>query len=203
MNTLQLGEGRLEVICGPMFSGKTEELLRRVRRAVIAHQPTVLIKPATDTRYAVNEIVSHDKNAMPSKVVSKSKDILDSLEVDGDGRSALVIAIDEAQFFDDDLPEVCNELANRGLRVIVAGLDLDFTGKPFGAMPTLLALAEEVTKLHSVCVETGRDAHFSHRIAGGNDTVELGEKDRYVPLARHAFVAFRAPKKKTDPETDG
>jgi len=201
MNTLQLGEGRLEVICGPMFSGKTEELLRRVRRAVIAHQPTLLIKPATDTRYAVNEIVSHDKNAMPSKVVSKSKDILESLDVDG--RSALVIAIDEAQFFDDDLPEVCNELANRGLRVIVAGLDLDFTGKPFGAMPTLLALAEEVTKLHSVCVETGRDAHFSHRIAGGVDTVELGEKDRYVPLARHAFVAFRAPKKKTDSETDG
>ncbi|GAF91680.1 unnamed protein product, partial [marine sediment metagenome] len=108
-----------------------------------------------------------------------------------DGRMALVVAIDEAQFFDDELPEVCNELANRGLRVIVAGLDLDFTGKPFGCMPQLLALAEEVTKLHAVCMETGRAAHFSHRIAGGDSTIELGEKDRYVPLARHAFVVFR------------
>ncbi len=200
INTLPIGEGRLEVICGPMFSGKTEELLRRVRRAVIAHQPTVLIKPATDTRYAVNEVVSHDKNTMPSKVVSKSKDIFKSLDVDG--RSALVIAIDEAQFFDEDLPDVCNELANKGLRVIVAGLDLDFTGEPFGSMPRLLALAEEVTKLHSVCVETGRAAHFSHRITGGQATVELGEKDRYVPLARHAFVVFRAPKKKKGSETN-
>jgi thymidine kinase len=189
VTTLPLGEGRLEVVCGPMFSGKTEELLRRVRRAIIAHQPTVLIKPATDTRYAINEVVSHDKNAMPSKVVSTSKDILKSLEVDG--RSALVVANDEAQFFDNDLPDVCNELANRGLRVIVAGLDLDFTGEPFGSMPRLLALAEEVTKLHAVCVETGRAAHFSHRIAGGTNTVELGEKDRYVPLARHAYVAYR------------
>ena len=189
VTTLPLGEGRLEVVCGPMFSGKTEELLRRVRRAMIAHQPTLIIKPATDTRYAVDEVVSHDKNAMPSKVVSASKDILNSLEVDG--RRALVVAIDEAQFFDDDLPDVCNELANRGLRVIVAGLDLDFTGKPFGSMPRLLALAEEVTKLHAVCMETGRAAHFSHRIAGGDKTVELGEKDRYMPLARHAFVMFR------------
>jgi len=189
VTTLPLGEGRLEVVCGPMFSGKTEELLRRVRRAVIAHQPTLIIKPATDTRYAIDEVVSHDKNAMPSKVVKKSRDILNSLEVDG--RMAVVVAIDEAQFFVDDLPDVCNELANRGLRVIVAGLDLDFTGKPFGCMPQLLALAEEVTKLHAVCMETGRAAHFSHRIAGGDNTVELGEKDRYVPLARHAFVVFR------------
>ena len=184
-----LGEGRLEVICGPMFSGKTEELLRRVRRSLIAKLPTLLVKPATDTRYAVGDVVSHDKTAMPSVVVEKSSDILDVLEVDG--RQALVVAIDEAQFFTDDLAGVCNELANRGLRVIVAGLDLDFTGKPFGSMPDLLALAEEVTKLHAVCVETGRQAHFSHKIAGSDETVELGEKDKYIPLARHAFVAAR------------
>jgi thymidine kinase len=189
-----LGEGRLEVICGPMFSGKTEELLRRVRRSLIARQPTLLVKPATDTRYAVNDVVSHDKNAMPSRVVEKSRDILDVLEVDG--RSAIVVAIDEAQFFDDELPSVCNELANRGLRVIVAGLDLDFNGKPFGSMPELLAFAEEVTKLHAVCVETGRAAHFSHKIAGGGDTVELGEKDLYIPLARHAYVAARSDQAK-------
>ncbi len=184
-----LGEGRLEVICGPMFSGKTEELLRRVRRSLIAKLPTLLIKPATDTRYALDDVVSHDKNAMPSVVVEKASDILNVLEVEG--RSALVVAIDEAQFFDDDLANVCNKLANRGLRVIVSGLDLDFTGKPFGSMPDLLALAEEVTKLHSVCIETGRQAHFSHKIAGSEDTVELGEKDKYIPLTRHAFVAAR------------
>ena len=171
ISTLPLGEGRLEVICGPMFSGKTEELLRRVRRSLIAHQPTLLVKPATDTRYAVNDVVSHDKNTMASKVVEKSADILDALEVDG--RQALVVAIDEAQFFDNGLPGVCNELANRGLRVIVAGLDLDFNGKPFGSMPEILALAEEVTKLHSVCVETGRAAHFSHKIAGGDKTCNV------------------------------
>ena len=184
-----LGEGRLEVICGPMFSGKTEELLRRVRRSVIAKRPTLLVKPATDTRYAIGDIVSHDKTAMPSVVVERASDILEVLEVDG--KQPLVVAIDEAQFFRDNLAEVCNELANRGLRVIVAGLDLDFTGKPFGSMPELLALAEEVTKLHAVCIETGRQAHFSHKIAGSKETVELGEKDKYIPLARHAFVAAR------------
>ena len=184
-----LGQGRLEIICGPMFSGKTEELLRRVRRSIIAKLPTLLIKPATDTRYAVGDVVSHDKTAMPSVVVKNAADILKVLEVDG--RHALVVAIDEAQFFNDDLAEVCNELANQGLRVIVAGLDLDFTGKPFGSMPELLALAEEVTKLHAVCVETGRQAHFSHKIAGSDETVELGEKDKYIPLTRHAFVAAR------------
>ena len=189
ISTLPLGEGRLEVICGPMFSGKTEELLRRIRRSQIAKLPTVLVKPATDTRYAIGDVVSHDKNAMPSVVVKKASDIMDVLEVEG--RSALVVGIDEAQFFDEDLPKVCSTLADRGMRVIVAGLDLDFNGKPFGSMPQLLALAEEVTKLHAVCVETGRSAHFSHKIAGSSETVELGEKDKYIPLARHAFVAAR------------
>lgn len=189
LSSLPIGEGRLEVVCGPMFSGKTEELLRRVRRSQIARLPTVLVKPAIDTRYAVGDVVSHDKNAMPSVVVEKASDIMNVLEVDG--RPALVVAIDEAQFFDDDLPRVCSELANKGMRVIVAGLDLDFNGVPFGSMPQLLALAEEVTKLHAVCVETGRAAHFSHKISGSDDTVELGEKDKYIPLARHAFVAAR------------
>lgn len=189
LSSLPIGEGRLEVVCGPMFSGKTEELLRRVRRSQIARLPTVLVKPAIDTRYAVGDVVSHDKNAMPSVVVEKASDIMNVLEVEG--RPALVVAIDEAQFFDDDLPRVCSELANKGMRVIVAGLDLDFNGVPFGSMPQLLALAEEVTKLHAVCVETGRAAHFSHKISGSDDTVELGEKDKYIPLARHAFVAAR------------
>ena len=189
LSSLPIGEGRLEVVCGPMFSGKTEELLRRVRRSQIARLPTVLVKPAIDTRYAVGDVVSHDKNAMPSVVVEKASDIMNVIEVDG--RPALVVAIDEAQFFDDDLPRVCSELANKGMRVIVAGLDLDFNGVPFGSMPQLLALAEEVTKLHAVCVETGRAAHFSHKISGSDDTVELGEKDKYIPLARHAFVAAR------------
>lgn len=189
ISTLPLGEGRLEVICGPMFSGKTEELLRRVRRSQIAKLPTVLVKPAIDIRYAVGDVVSHDKNAMPSVVVKNAKDILKVLEVDG--RPALVVAIDEAQFFDEELPEVCTQLADQGMRVIVAGLDLDYNGIPFGSMPRLLALAEEVTKLHAVCVETGRSAHFSHKISGSSDTVELGEKDKYIPLARHAFVAAR------------
>ena len=189
ISTLPLGEGRLEVICGPMFSGKTEELLRRIRRSQIARLPTVLIKPSTDTRYAVSDVVSHDKNAMSSVVVEKAQDIYDALEIDG--KPALVVGIDEAQFFDDALPEVCSTLADQGMRVIVAGLDLDFNGVPFGSMPRLLALAEEVTKLHAVCAETGRSAHFSHKIAGSSDTVELGEKDKYIPLARHAFVAAR------------
>jgi thymidine kinase len=184
-----LGEGRIEIICGPMFSGKTEELLRRVRRAQIAHQPTVIFKPATDTRYNKDTVTSHDSNALPSVTVANSEEILNYLK--SQARPITVIAIDEVQFFDDGLPETCMKLADQGIRVIAAGLDLDFTAKPFGCMPELLCLAEEVTKLHAVCMETGRPAHFSHRIAGGANTVEIGEKDRYIPLTRQAFVAAR------------
>ena len=191
---LPAGEGRLEVVCGPMFSGKTEELLRRIRRAHIAKLPVALFKPATDTRYDNVEVVSHDKNAMPSIVVPNSQALWDHIQASSQrqpGRSEgySIVAVDEAQFFDDNLPKVCNDLANQGYRVIVAGLDLDYEGVPFGPMPQLLALAEEVTKLHAVCVETGRSAHFSHRIAGGTNQVELGAQDRYIPLARHAYVA--------------
>ncbi|MDA1336128.1 MAG: thymidine kinase [Bacteroidetes bacterium] len=187
-----LGEGRIEVVCGPMFSGKTEELLRRVRRAKIAHQPTVIFKPATDTRYNKDQVTSHDANALPSVTVDSSEAILKHLS--SLPRPVTLVAIDEAQFFDAGLPNVCETLANHGIRVIAAGLDLDFKGVPFGCMPMLLALAEEVTKLHAVCMETGRPAHFSHRIAGGDSTVEIGEKDLYIPLTRQAFVEARKPK---------
>ena len=188
------GAGRLEVICGPMFSGKTEELLRRIRRAQIAKLPVALFKPATDKRYDNVEVVSHDKNAMSSIVVNGSQALWDHIQdarqrEPGRREGFSIVAVDEAQFFDKGLPEVCNNLANQGYRVIVAGLDLDYEGVPFGPMPLLLALAEEVTKLHAVCVETGRAAHFSHRIAGGQNQVELGAQDRYIPLARHAYVA--------------
>ena len=191
---LPAGEGRLEVICGPMFSGKTEELLRRIRRAQIAKLPVALFKPATDKRYDNVEVVSHDKNAMSSIVVNGSQALWDHIQdarqrKPGRREGFSIVAVDEAQFFDKGLPEVCNNLANQGYRVIVAGLDLDYEGVPFGPMPLLLALAEEVTKLHAVCVETGRAAHFSHRIAGGQNQVELGAQDRYIPLARHAYVA--------------
>lgn len=191
---LPAGEGRLEVICGPMFSGKTEELLRRIRRAQIAKLPVALFKPATDKRYDNVEVVSHDKNAMSSIVVNGSQALWDHIQdarqrEPGRREGFSIVAVDEAQFFDKGLPEVCNDLANQGYRVIVAGLDLDYEGVPFGPMPLLLALAEEVTKLHAVCVETGRAAHFSHRIAGGQNQVELGAQDRYIPLARHAYVA--------------
>ena len=177
-----------------MFSGKTEELLRRIRRAHIAKLPVALFKPATDTRYDNVEVVSHDKNAMASIVVDSSQELWNHVQSasqrePGRMEGYSIIAVDEAQFFDHDLPRVCNELANEGYRVIVAGLDLDYEGRPFGPMPELLALAEEVTKLHAVCVETGRAAHFSHRIAGGTSQVELGAQDQYIPLARHAYVA--------------
>lgn len=184
-----LGEGRIEVICGPMFSGKTEELLRRIRRAQIAHQPTVIFKPSTDTRYDKDAVTSHDSNALPSVTVANSDEIMNYIRMQP--RPIMVVAVDEAQFFDAALPRVCAELADAGIRVIAAGLDLDFKGEPFGCMPELLARAEEVTKLHAVCMETGRPAHFSHRIAGGNSTVEIGEKDLYIPLTRQAFVEAR------------
>ena len=184
-----LGEGRVEVICGPMFSGKTEELLRRIRRARIARQPTLIFKPATDTRWDASKVTSHDSNALDSVTVGSSAEL--RAHIEGLERPVTVVAIDEVQFFDDALPALCSELANQGMRVIAAGLDLDFTGTPFGCMPELLARAEEVTKLHAICMETGRSAHFSHRIAGGDATVEVGAKERYIPLTRSAFVEAR------------
>ena len=176
------GGGWIEVICGSMFSGKTEELLRRLNRAKIANQRIEIFKPRIDTRYDDEEVVSHNRNSIRSTPVDSSENIL-LLASDVD-----VIGIDEAQFFDTNLHNVCNQLANQGIRVIVAGLDMDFQGNPFGPMPTILAVAEYVTKVHAICVKTGKLANYSHRISGGSDTIELGELDRYEPLSREAYL---------------
>jgi len=183
------GEGWIEVICGSMFSGKTEELLRRLNRAKFANLRIEIFKPEIDKRYREKEVVSHNENAHHSTVVKRATEIIRYVdEVD-------VVGIDEAQFFDDVLPEVCNQLANEGIRVIVAGLDMDYQGKPFGPVPHLMAIAEYVTKVHAICVKTGKLANYSHRISGGENTVELGELDRYEPLSRKAFLEARKSSK--------
>lgn len=173
--------GWIEVICGSMFSGKTEELLRRLRRAIIAHQKVAIFKPATDERYRKDEVVSHDENSIQSTSVDHSEAILHS------GIEAQVIGIDEAQFFDDGLPEVCQKLALRGIRVIVSGLDMDFRGEPFGPMPQMLAVAEYVTKLHAICTHCGSLATHSYRLTDDETTVLLGEKDKYEPRCRICY----------------
>ena len=173
--------GRIEVVCGSMFSGKTEELIRRLKRAKFAKQRVEIYKPAIDTRYSDEEVVSHDANSILSTPVDAPASIL-LLAAEAD-----VVGIDEAQFFDSSLVDVCNELANRGKRVIVAGLDMDFKGTPFGPMPALLAVAEEVTKVHAICVHCGSLAHVSHRIVKGDKQVLLGEKDEYEPLCRACY----------------
>jgi thymidine kinase len=178
--------GWIEVICGSMFSGKTEELIRRLKRAKIANLKVEIFKPAIDTRYHEQKIVSHDENAILSTPVETSTSIL---LLTGE---AGVIGIDEAQFFDDQLPEVCDQLAARGVRVIVAGLDMDYKAKPFGQMPNLLAKAEYITKLHAICVKCGNIANYSYRkgraggqVAGGQ--VVLGERELYEPRCRHCY----------------
>ena len=173
--------GWIEVICGSMFSGKTEELLRRLKRARFANQKVMIFKPQTDVRYSDKKVVSHDANEIVSNPVEKAQDILHQVEgVD-------VVAIDEAQFFDAEIIEVCNQLANNGLRVIVAGLDMDFKGNPFGPMPHLMAVAEFVTKVHAICTKTGNLAHYSHRTAENDELVLLGERNEYEPLSRAAY----------------
>lgn len=176
--------GWIEVICGSMFSGKTEELIRRLKRAKIANLKVEIFKPAIDTRYHEQKIVSHDENAIPSTPVESSTSILLMVgDVD-------VIAIDEAQFFDDQLQEVCDQLAVRGIRVIVAGLDMDYKGKPFGPMPDLLAKAEYITKLHAICVKCGNIANYSYRKTAACGQVLLGEKDIYEPRCRHCYFTL-------------
>ena len=181
---LQDNLGWIEVITGSMFSGKTEELIRRLKRAQIAKQKVEIFKPAVDDRYDKSKVVSHDANAIPSRVVRNAREILESVDL----KNTQVIGIDEAQFFDNEIVDVCNELANNGMRVIVAGLDMDYRGKPFGPMPYLMAVAEYVTKVHAICVETGNLAHYSYRITADDDLIVVGEKDVYVPLSRAAFV---------------
>lgn len=173
--------GWIEVICGSMFSGKTEELIRRLRRAIIARQKVEIFKPIVDTRYDVNRVVSHDETSIHSTPVQTSSQIL-LLANDFD-----VIGIDEAQFFDMELVNVCNQLARSGIRVIVAGLDMDFLGKPFGPIPSLLATAEYVTKVHAICIECGELANYSYRKGSDGVLVVLGEKDIYEPLCRKHF----------------
>lgn len=173
--------GWIEVICGGMFSGKTEELIRRAKRAHIAGQQVVIVKPSMDNRYSETEVVSHNESALPSIQVNTADQIILLTS------SAKVVCIDETQFFDDRIVEVVNTLANDGKRVILAGLDMDFEGKPFKPMPTLLAIAEYVTKLHAICAESGMMAHYSQRVVENEEQVLVGEKDAYEPRARHCF----------------
>ena len=173
--------GWIEVICGSMFSGKTEELIRRLKRAEFAKQKVEIFKPQVDVRYSEEEVVSHDENSILSTPVSISRNIL-LLSTD-----VRVVGIDEAQFFDLGLIEVCNTLANRGIRVVVAGLDIDYLGRPFGPIPGLLATAEYITKVHAICVKCGNLANHSHRFGTGDKLVQLGETDSYEPLCRKCF----------------
>ena len=183
------GIGWIEVICGSMFSGKTEELLRRVKRAKIAKQKIKIFKPKRDVRYDKKKVISHDQNSIKSKPVSNPGKIIKLSE------KFEVIGIDEAQFFDDSLVDVCNELANLGKRVIVSGLDMDYKGKPFGPMPNLLAIAEYVTKVHAVCSKSGKMASYTHRIVDSDDLILLGDTKKYQALSRKEFIKSKTTKK--------
>jgi len=176
--------GSIEVICGSMFSGKTEELIRRLKRAQIAKLNVEIFKPKTDTRYDETAVVSHDLNSIPSTPVDSSSAILLL------GTNTQVVGIDEAQFFDDELPEVCNKLAQKGIRVVIAGLDMDFLGKPFGPMPALMAIAEHVTKVNAVCMQCGSPAVYSYRKVASEAKVLLGEKESYEPRCRACYHAL-------------
>ena len=175
--------GSIEVICGSMFSGKTEELIRRLKRAQFAKQKVEIYKPCIDIRYSEDQVVSHDSHSIPSTPIdSPASMLLLSSDVE-------VVGIDEAQFFDETLVEVVQTLANRGIRVIIAGLDTDFLGKPFGPMPALMAVAEDIQKVHAICVKCGSPANHSHRLVKNDALVVLGEKDEYEPLCRHCYNA--------------
>lgn len=183
LNQASAPVGWIEVICGAMFSGKTEELIRRIRRAKIAKQKVGIFKPAIDTRYHHEEVVSHNANSIASMPVPQAEDIL-SLASEYE-----VVGIDEAQFFDEKLPQVATKLANQGKRVIIAGLDMDYQGKPFGCMPELMAIAEFVTKVHAICVRCGALASYSFRKVAAHDTILLGETDSYEPRCRRCFLS--------------
>jgi thymidine kinase len=188
-NTVNINEqfGWIEVICGSMFSGKTEELIRRLKRAQFAKQKIEIFKPSIDLRYNDELVTSHDQNQIRSTPVPAAANI----PILADGCD--VVGIDEAQFFDNEIIKVCNDLANTGVRVIVAGLDMDYQGNPFGPMPGLMATAEYVTKVHAVCTRTGNLANYSYRTSSEHDLVILGEKENYEPLSRSAF--FNVKKK--------
>jgi thymidine kinase len=185
--------GCIEVVTGSMFSGKTEELIRRIRRAEIAKQNVGIYKPEIDNRYSDKDVVSHDSKAISAMPVKSAKEIIELAE------NNEVVGIDEAQFFEDDLIEVCNHLANSGKRVIVAALDMDFTGKPFGPLPQLLSIAEYVTKVHAICMRCGNLANYSHRLSDTKKLVMLGETDTYEPLCRSCYIKAFEDKNK-EPE---
>ena len=183
--------GSIEVICGSMFSGKTEELIRRMKRAQFAKQTVEIFKPCIDVRYSEDKVVSHDSHSIHSTPIESPAQML---ELSNDVE---VVGIDEAQFFDDSLIEVVQTLANRGIRVIIAGLDTDFLGKPFGPMPALMAVAEDIQKVHAICVKCGSPANHSHRLSASDELVVLGETDSSEPLCRHCYnAAIEAAKKK-------
>ena len=185
-------QGWIEVVCGSMFSGKTEELIRRLNRARIAKLKVEIFKPGIDTRYSEEDVVSHNANAVNSIPVENAQQILFyANDVD-------VIGIDEAQFFGSELVDVCQQLANQGIRVIVAGLDMDFLGKPFGPMPNLMAIAEDVTKVHAICMRCGSLAQYSHRTIAGDKLVVLGETESYEPLCRSCYLKAMAEKEMRD-----
>ncbi len=173
--------GWIELICGSMFSGKTEELIRRLKRVEFAQQKLILFKPNIDNRYSESEVVSHKGSSLKARVVNNSKDILKIWS------NEKVVAIDEIQFFDSDIVEVCNELAQNGVRVILAGLDMDYLGKPFGPIASLLCIAEYVTKVHAICVSCGNLAHYSHRITADTGQVLVGATEKYEPLCRSCY----------------
>ncbi|MDE3743225.1 thymidine kinase [Maribacter polysaccharolyticus] len=188
--------GWIEVICGSMFSGKTEELIRRLKRAQFARQKVEIFKPMVDTRYHEEMVVSHDANEIRSTPVPAAANIRILAD------TCDVIGIDEAQFFDDEIVSVCNDLANKGIRVIVAGLDMDFKGNPFGPMPALMATAEYVTKVHAICTRTGNLANYSYRKAKNEDLVLLGENDEYEPLSRAAYYKAMLKERVKDIDVD-
>tara|TARA_B100000614_G_scaffold258479_1_gene280701 strand:- start:734 stop:1336 length:603 start_codon:yes stop_codon:yes gene_type:complete len=196
-NTLMTNEqfGWIEIICGSMFSGKTEELIRRLNRAKYAKQKIKVFKPIIDSRFKKDFVFSHDKNQIESKSVSKSSDI----KIKAKGYD--VIGIDEAQFFDNGIVKICNDLANEGIRVIVAGLDMDYKGDPFGPMPNLMAIAEYVTKLHAICAKSGNLANHSYRISNDKSLVHLGQKESYIPLSRVEFQKLIQKNKHTKEKT--
>jgi len=181
--------GSIEVICGSMFSGKTEELIRRLKRARFANQAILVFKPGIDTRYSDEDVVSHDHNSL---VAHPIQDPAAMLEIPQDVQ---VVGIDEAQFFPESLVDVVKKLAERGIRVIVAGLDMDYLGKPFGPMPNLMAIAEDVTKVHAICVRCGSLASYSHRLSRSKKLVVLGETDVYEPLCRSCFMSVLGEEK--------
>ena len=177
--------GWIEVICGCMFSGKTEELIRRLNRAIIARQAVQIFKPTVDNRYHPHDVVSHNQNSIASTSVPQAKDILTR------AADCRVVGIDEAQFFDEAIVDVCNELANQGKRVIVAGLDMDYEGRPFGPMPYLMAVAEYVTKVHAICAVSGMPASFSYRLNASEEQQQIGHHEQYEARSRYYFFRDR------------